>query len=154
MSIKPSYEAPLLPPIVRRVPMAPSPNNHKFSFSAAPTCIDARRTHFRADYSHNRNEVWKMNRGNDVLCKRLLAISSAPPSNEFRQAPVRMPKPGALSSHAMMRRRHEQAILAGNLQLYKRLQAVKPSGDVSRAKLLKDFEKSQAGPNAHAIVLI
>eukprot|EP00955_Chlamydomonas_euryale_P002797 29717-Chlamydomonas_euryale.AAC.10 len=140
--VDPFGNAPLAEAPRRKVFMAPAPNNSKFSFSAAPACINARRTHIRADYSHSPNDIWNMQRQNKALCQRLLDISKAPLAPEYWQR-VEHGAAGALSSQTKARQRHEQEIVKGNLQLYKRIQAAKPSSDVSRKKLEKDYEKSQ-----------
>ena len=49
----------------------------------------------------------------------------------------------------MNRRKKEDVVAQQNLALYKRLQAIKPSGDVSRNHLAKSFQTAQGyGANA------
>lgn len=49
----------------------------------------------------------------------------------------------AKASSLARRRKEENAIIQGNLRLYRRLQSVKPSADVDHRKIERDFEKNK-----------
>jgi hypothetical protein len=57
--------------------------------------------------------------------------------------------PANIAAASVNRRKKEDVIAQQNLALYKRLQAIKPSGDVSRNTLAKSFQTAQGyGANA------
>lgn len=124
----------------------------KFTFSGAPHTNMAKK-YERSDYSHSQYEVMKITADNNKLCKKLLEISSGPRSNQFSNPPLQgangKPAPAYTSPAAVNRRKKEDLIAQENLALYKRLQAVKPSKEIRREALAKDFEAQQAyGVNA------
>lgn len=146
------------PPAQPPSPVQPPKNGAKgpFTFSSAPNTVTAK-PHVRSDFSHTSFDAMKMQQDNQKLCTRLLEISSQKPSTEFfnplsvgSQADVRKPLPPAnIANSSVTRRKKEDDIAKANLALYKRLQAIKPSKELNRQGLSKDFQAAKGyGANA------
>jgi hypothetical protein len=123
-----------------------SKDGTRLTFSGAPNNSTAK-PQARDSYSHTRFEVMKISDDNSKLCKRLLEISTASGA-AFGPPPVHLEE----SAAAVNRRRREDRIALENLAIYKRLQSVKPSPDISRDTLSKHFAAQKAyGANARKV---
>eukprot|EP00798_Chlamydomonas_sp_ICE-L_P007226 gene7226-333_t len=141
------------PSPTRASPVKPNPKD-PFTFSSLPNTVMAK-PHSRNDFSHNRFDVMKMNEDNQKLCKRLLEISGQKHTNDYSNnlsvaAHVGQKLPPAnIANSSVTRRKKEDKIAAENLALYKRLQGIKPSRELNRNGLNKDFQAAQGyGANA------
>jgi len=126
-------------------------DDKKFSFTACPNSHTAR-PHARADFSHSSFETRKITEDNGKLCKRLMEISTTNTgqfaNNMCSGGGASAGKiPANMAAAAVNRRKSETKIAQENLAIYKRLQAIKPSKDISRNTLGKDFEKSRGYMN-------
>ncbi|GIY21879.1 hypothetical protein CEXT_520941 [Caerostris extrusa] len=89
--------------------------------------------------SSNRNEkVRKIDNDNQVLLKKIMAQQNRVKSHAVSAAPIR-------SSSAVNRHRHQRQIEMENLALLKRLESTKPSRNLSRSYLLRDYDRRSSG---------
>ncbi|KAG1665637.1 hypothetical protein FOA52_011231 [Chlamydomonas sp. UWO 241] len=148
-----SAAAPLVLPPPRRVHMGPCPNNSKFTFSGAPASVANRRPPpIKGDYSHTAYESRHMANQNKALGRKLMDMAKAPTPLEMRARPLLPPGGILMSAGALTRKKREAEIVQGNLAMFRRLQAVKPSPDVARVALERDFVKSLGfGNNARKV---
>mmetsp|Transcript_12556 Transcript_12556/g.22457 ORF Transcript_12556/g.22457 Transcript_12556/m.22457 type:complete len:300 (-) Transcript_12556:1098-1997(-) len=114
------------------------------TFTGPPTNHRAK-PHSRSDFSHNAFETLKITNDNIKLCNRLVEISKAPPA---LQAITRLTDSGHLApsnvaAATINRSKANDLIAQENLRLYKRLQAVKPSKDISRDGLAREYKTSK-----------
>eukprot|EP00197_Chlamydomonas_leiostraca_P002734 CAMPEP_0202859376 /NCGR_PEP_ID=MMETSP1391-20130828/1517_1 /ASSEMBLY_ACC=CAM_ASM_000867 /TAXON_ID=1034604 /ORGANISM="Chlamydomonas leiostraca, Strain SAG 11-49" /LENGTH=346 /DNA_ID=CAMNT_0049538403 /DNA_START=54 /DNA_END=1094 /DNA_ORIENTATION=+ len=135
-------------PAAQPKPQPPSPGkagsqpSSKLTFTGPPDASTAKKQ-VRADYSHSNYQVMKITSENNKLCQRLLEISSSPAKGAPGGPAPKQPVAVGHSAATVNRRRREDKIAQENLAIYKRLQAIKPSKDVSRETLSKEFKAQQ-----------
>ena len=113
----------------------------KLTFTSKPQNNTARKF-LNPDYSHNTFQKRQIEEDNEKIGKRLLEIVTTGPL-AVETAP--MPQ----SSAAINRRKQEQKIAQENLRFYKKLQAVKPTPNISRDTHAKHHQAQTAyGENA------
>ncbi len=128
-----------------------STSRHRdLTFSSAPAHASRAAPMPRASYSHTRAESERIHAENGKLGRRIEEIGSRRPEQGLAPAAggggrlaVHPPPPGE-SRAAATRRRQEQRVAQENLALFKRLQSVKPSTDVSREALSKHATAQRA----------
>jgi hypothetical protein len=85
----------------------------------------------------------EIDRANIRLVGRLHAVATAPPKMvaEIKQHDLHMAN--VLASTLRRRQKEEDAVITGNMRLYRKLQAVKPSEHIERQRLHEEFQYSR-----------
>ncbi|GIY52319.1 hypothetical protein CDAR_207831 [Caerostris darwini] len=92
----------------------------------------------RKNFSFSNEKVRKIDNDNQVLLKKIMAQQNRVKSHNVSAAPIR-------SSSAVNRHRHQRQIEMENLALLKRLESTKPSRNLSRSYLLRDYDRRSSG---------
>jgi hypothetical protein len=122
----------------------------KLTFTAAPK-VPRARPQARADFTHDPNKLRQISLENSKLVEKIAKISARGTGNADLGLPAEK-KPDAIvpqhlkvamtSSAAVNRRKAYDKIAHENMAMYNRLQAIKPSGDISRKKLEEEHKKN------------
>ncbi|PRW05939.1 cilia- and flagella-associated 97 [Chlorella sorokiniana] len=116
----------------------------RLTFSAPPKCLLSRpRLAPRANFSHSGQRVRQILRDNATLVKRLGAIAFKQPEHELSQQQHDQFMANVAASSEARRAQEARKVMGQNLAIYKRLQEVKPSRDMARASLDRDFAKHE-----------
>ncbi|GAB4813216.1 hypothetical protein N2152v2_000262 [Parachlorella kessleri] len=138
-----SVRGPLSSRTPRALGVAGSSNKaHKFSFSAPPH-VPRPKTAIRHNYSHTPQRVRQILLDNEALVKRLGEITYKGSKMEEQFAKHDKAVTTMESGCAVRRAMAASKVVRENLELFKRLQAAKPSPTVSRKEHRKSFDKSR-----------
>lgn len=117
----------------------------KLTFSAAPY-VPRAKPYAKANYSHDGNRLMDISNENEKLCSKLMQISKTTSTTTYSTVSVGSGGkllPCNVAAASVNRRKEEDKTAQDNLNMYKRLQSVKPSKDISRNKLAEEYKKTQ-----------